>query len=627
MHSQKKAVVALAMLAIAALLGVWMLLPEGQAGSAGDQSPAAQPAAPAHPSGSLSPARAAWEPGSRYRHKVKLKMAFSDGSDGKRTTRVLVVGTWQTTALSSGRGLPELEVTFQPSSDVTDEEGYQSTPELRAQLQQTFVTRYDRSGAARELLFGPAVSPTAMGILRELATTFQVTLPESPANTWTATELDPGGEIEVSYTSTGRDQLLRREVRYLRVITAQGLTAVDRPETVAPRIESSEGRYRLDRQGRIESAEVRTSTAAVHPAAGWEFRTQVETSFRFLSRDFVGAPSAAPEGLAARGLTHDQESFEQAERQSLENLVNGASAGQLMQELRASRRDEKHEAVAATQYRLGALMRIDPKAVQAVAAQIRSGDYDQTLLGALAAAGTPEAQQVLLSVATGAAAGIEGRLAAIHASHSVQDPTDRTVGDLETLSKDADPQIKKDASFALGSMLGRRSASDPNSVKRKVEAMAAEYQGNTSADDRARVLDSLGNTGSPHALPTLELGMSDPDPRVRATAVKALRQIESPAADVLLARTLSSSEADLREAAVFAAGFRRFEPLAEALNAVVRAEKDRELRAKLLELVMVFVQRDQSTAALPLLTWIAQHDPDPELRAAAGKVLQERSKT
>jgi HEAT repeat protein len=61
--------------------------------------------------------------------------------------------------------------------------------------------------------------------------------------------------------------------------------------------------------------------------------------------------------------------------------------------------------------------------------------------------------------------------------------------------------------------------------------------------------------------------MAAGDPRVRAAAVRALRLVPDPEADRLLAATLRRDrDATVRAAAIFAAGFRKLDPLIDVLN-------------------------------------------------------------
>jgi HEAT repeat protein len=63
------------------------------------------------------------------------------------------------------------------------------------------------------------------------------------------------------------------------------------------------------------------------------------------------------------------------------------------------------------------------------------------------------------------------------------------------------------------------------------------------------------------------------DPRIRAAATRALRLVPDPEADHLLAATLRrDADPTVRAAAVFAAGFRKVEPLADALNEAAQGD-------------------------------------------------------
>lgn len=118
-------------------------------------------------------------------------------------------------------------------------------------------------------------------------------------------------------------------------------------------------------------------------------------------------------------------------------------------------------------------------------------------------------------------------------------------------------------------------------------------------------------------------------PQSRATlctTARCLRKIADPQADAIIGRLIAGDPSPaVRQGAFFAAGFRRFAPLAEALTSVLRADKDGEMRGLALAVVATFFARDSATETQPLLTWVAHNDPDPVLKEAARKTLARRS--
>jgi HEAT repeat protein len=93
------------------------------------------------------------------------------------------------------------------------------------------------------------------------------------------------------------------------------------------------------------------------------------------------------------------------------------------------------------------------------------------------------------------------------------------------------------------------------------------------ADETLETLAALGNLGSAAALPRLRAALTAGDSRIRAAAARALRLVPDPEADRLLVATLRrDGDPTVRAAAIFAAGFRKLEPLADALAEAAQSD-------------------------------------------------------
>jgi HEAT repeat protein len=94
-------------------------------------------------------------------------------------------------------------------------------------------------------------------------------------------------------------------------------------------------------------------------------------------------------------------------------------------------------------------------------------------------------------------------------------------------------------------------------------------------------------------LPRLRTAVTAGDPRVRAAATRALRLVPDAEADTLLATTLRRDrDPTVRAAALFAAGFRDLDPLADALADTARNDPVEYVRAG----AVTLLTRDRQTA-------------------------------
>jgi HEAT repeat protein len=493
---------------------------------------------------------------------------------------------------------------------------------IEQSITEPVVVTYDRRGKAHDLYGSKSGASLARALQRELVSTFQFSVPESPLRKWTTIELDPVGECEVSYVLQQDGRYSRRKIRYVRVATAEGLLLADRVNVV-PKLEVSVATYALDGKGRIRQLSSRNLTTASLGMSTSSFATEVLAQFDIHSEEFDPALASKDPfaGLTKLGLTADRETFRETEQQALRQLVNGATAEQLIEQMAAEDKEQ-----GDIQARLAALMRLDSSAVMQVAAAVREGYDDANLLGALGAAGTPEAQQALVALAADASLALHVQQAAIEALHTVDEPTEETMAALELLVAAENDDIKKSASYALGTLAGKLAATDEAQASTYVQKMAAQFDAAQSDGERMRLLDALGNAGRPEGLESIAQGLTSADSVVRDIAARALRKIDDPRADAMLSNLfLSKAEADVREAALFAAGFRRFSPLAAALGVLLEREPESQLRGQAVGLLVTYLQRDGDLEVVPLLKWVAANDPDTTLRQNAARVLSRTS--
>lgn len=606
----------------AALAGWWFDRPQRQRASAKAGPAAGARMVPA--AAAWQPAEDGWAPGLTYQHRARLRVTLGQGKEslarelsGRWTSQVVVPG-------GGGRGLKVSFTLDAPAAQTENGGGWQG---LAAQLRLPFIIRYDLHGRALDLLFeAPPPRGEALRVLRQLANTFQITLPAQREREWTAIERDLSGEVKVSYQELGGGQFQRRATGHERVVSAEGLV-VPGPGQAAPHIQRSQGLYQLDDRGRIKEAQV-SLALSTSVSAAQDFTGDIETSFELLSGGQIEAAVSTRSFNRQVTLTGDAASFEEARRNALENQVAGGTVGSLLSDLRANQAPEQSEQSSLAEARLSALMLLDERAVTEAVATLGRGDVPPGLLGALATAGTPAAQAGLLAMATATGLAVEERQQAIQSMHAVMQPTPETAVGLETLAATAEsPELKRDASYALGTALGRLGKDHRDRASSAIARLAAEYESSPEVEDRRRILSALGNSAMKEALPTVQRGLAAPELPVRLAALEALGQIAGPEADRILAdRLLVRGSPEERAGALLAAARRKFvEPLAGALSTLLRTETDQRIRFRVLQVVGAYLRRDRNKAVVPLLDWVGQNDPDQQIRKAVAELLSDAS--
>jgi HEAT repeat protein len=173
--------------------------------------------------------------------------------------------------------------------------------------------------------------------------------------------------------------------------------------------------------------------------------------------------------------------------------------------------------------------------------------------------------------------------------------------------------------FTAASLARAGRADAPAAAARIERAVLTEYGRAPSDGKRGERLDALaalGNLGSPAILPRLRPALANPEPAVRAAAARALRFVPDAEADRLLLATLRRDrEPTVRAAALFAAGFRPIEPLADGLSETAESDPVEYVRANAVALLAR--HPGASARAARALGFVARNDPAPAVRQLA----------
>jgi HEAT repeats len=225
-----------------------------------------------------------------------------------------------------------------------------------------------------------------------------------------------------------------------------------------------------------------------------------------------------------------------------------------------------HDAMAAVYFDLVARIRSQPELIGKLEAMLGDGDRHtpavRVAVGALAGAGTPEAQAALVRV-----------LDARHADRSFVEllvptmgfakrPTPVLEGALRRLAaSDAPGEVREMAHLAMGNAASRLQAEDPARAKGIVDEYDAKLAKAVRADEVGTYLSALGNAGTPEAGRVVARYLDDERPEVRAGAVDALRLVPTAQAEAELRRALRDDPVeDVRAVAARALAYRHPSP-------------------------------------------------------------------
>ena len=266
--------------------------------------------------------------------------------------------------------------------------------------------------------------------------------------------------------------------------------------------------------------------------------------------------------------------------------------------------------------RIEALLRRDDDAVRAVLAFIRGDKATKMIIDALAASGTPAAQDALCALARDIHLPAHVRAEAVSSLGLIKRPTAPTMTEIGELIRVHDPDLVAPALFLAGSVARAGRADHPTHAAAIERIVIAEAARAHSTDETLDALAALGNLGSSAVLPRLRIAVVADDARVRAAATRALRLVPDAEADRLIATIVRRDhDATVRAAAIFAAGFRKLDPLVDALADTAQSDPVEYVRAGAVGLLAR--NRQLSPRVGRALAYVATSDPKPDLRRLA----------
>jgi hypothetical protein len=546
----------------------------------------------------------------------------SSGAGGRSAFQMDLAGTWRVTVLEAGRDRAQFHATFvspRLASEGRTRETEAEFQETEAALAEPYFFTYDGRGALVETRVPPRTPQLATTISRSLSAYLQFVVSPDRGDAWTTTEKDTSGSYEARYRRAEADATYeRKKLRY--VAAPSGGLGSTKVEVVA-----ADTKYVSPPGGLPKVIDVREHLRTTHPTLpSFESRTTVRLELRgqevdlskavaFLRRASVLTPVAVDVQPKMSGYSADTDR-QRIKGRSFHDLRDQLTT--IMKKRPEEQTDEDRRAQSESFGALAALLRRDPEAVRTALDWILARrDATGTLLDALGAAGTPEAQRALATVVgTGTFPKVE-RKAALTALGFVDRPTAETIAKIEALQNH--PELGRQAKLSLGTCANRLKGEDPDLARRALDVLAEGLKAEKT-DAVMDYLAALGNAGMREEIPHVQPFIAHPLAPYREFAVDALRLVPGDDVDeMLLARLKSDTSAAVRATAARSLRDREAGPkVIAALDAAARTEKDVEARFSVLKTVTVFVDRAPKLAET--LAWVGEHDPDPQLRAAIG---------
>jgi len=170
--------------------------------------------------------------------------------------------------------------------------------------------------------------------------------------------------------------------------------------------------------------------------------------------------------------------------------------------------------------------------------------FKQTV-GALASAGTPEAQEALREIFEDQKKNVAGQQTILTAVNLMTAPL--TVESAEWLKNtflaNHQAEIANGALYALGSSLDHTPSLATKTLL--IEAWNAAQ----SPQEKKVALDAMGNSAQPEWLPIFEGAFKDSDRSVRVASIQSLRNFPAPLSSELMGRALNDADPEVRKTA------------------------------------------------------------------------------
>lgn len=265
------------------------------------------------------------------------------------------------------------------------------------------------------------------------------------------------------------------------------------------------------------------------------------------SLELVSAHDLEPSRLADRaraGLVGFEALANAARQNSLRSRLAGMTTEQMTQDLEAFGDGGRMPDHSRWMWRVVALLRHDPAAVDALEQQIFEMSETGQVLGVdlLANAGSPYAQQAMVRVLSDERVRARDDYAMV-LQHTaiVREPEEDVARFLSRRAADTeDATVRRAATVALG---GISSKLDEDRARGYIEGLREGLREAKDPRDRAALVMALGNAKDPKDVARIAPLARDESPIVRSSAVRALGSIESAEATDELVEALGGAEA------------------------------------------------------------------------------------
>jgi len=320
-----------------------------------------------------------------------------------------------------------------------------------------------------------------------------------------------------------------------------------------------------------------------------------------------------------------KQSSEKAEYLIHKRELKDATLESLLAELKKAESDPNLNPTALY-LKFKALIYLHPESCKILGKLLSSADYNSLTMNiipkALSTIGHSQAQLALVEAIKSRLSDKFALFMLINPLATVNEPIQEAEETLKNLAFNSkDPEISAMAQLALGAQARRIASISPERVVKIVDRFIQELKSSSSPEMTKQLLLALGNAGSSRALEAISNFATSPSPDIRATALHALRFIDSVQAETLIIKgLLFDPDRKVRLAAANALGYREMTEISfKAQKDVFLKDSDVEVRLKILE--NLWKAQQNFPEVRQLIKKTASEDSSEEVRKAAKNIM------
>jgi hypothetical protein len=506
-----------------------------------------------------------------------------------------------------------------------------------------------------EARFLPGASAAAVTVQRSLGAALQFVGPAASgstvtrtATTWTTAEHDATGKYQAEYrVAAETGHFSKRKLRYDSVLlglesTQPSVRLAPPLPNLTPEIVGSTADLAVEggtlgsvKQSEELSAKLgqgmpvtsKTSLALVlntsrREKAAPEWAQAGAATVRVQATEPYAPPAPPLETDAAKmaGWTFERAVAELEDLERTRQPPEPAPEGGL--ETQSAEQNARAQRASRAFGALGAILRRDPKAVTRVVALVRKKSVaSQALLDALSSSASGLSQSALVELATDAQLPEKLRKSAAGSLIRTDAPSEKTVTALSGLLDD--PVLDVHATYGLGTYARKLRDGGESERSRKISELLVRRLGAaTTEGEKITIMRGIANSGYVGALEAVRPYLTNENASLRAAAVQALRLMNHPEVDQLIAeRLVRERKALVRNAALSALSPRPVTPaLLAAVERVASTSEDSQGRMEAVRLLGRWVREGTSVRAT--LDKVARNDAEARVRDEARRLLE-----